>query len=97
MCLANRFVKMDVAAPKEFSTEMVIPNKILMGPGPSNYSLRVREALANPLLGQLHPETFRIMDDIKEGSRITQSMSSAVIKYFHYLQASNTYSKPTTH
>lgn len=58
---------MDVPAPKVFATEMVIPHKTLMGPGPSNYPDRVRVALANPVLGQLHPETFKIMDDIKEG------------------------------
>lgn len=59
---------MDVAAPTVFATELFVPNKTLMGPGPSNYPDRVRNALANPLLGQLHPETFKIMDDIKEGS-----------------------------
>lgn len=46
---------------------MVVPEKILMGPGPSNYPERVRQAMSNPVLGQLHPETFKIMDDIKEG------------------------------
>lgn len=58
---------MSVPIPKVFETDMVIPNKLLMGPGPSNYPDRIRKALANPLLGQLHPETFKIMDDIKEG------------------------------
>lgn len=52
---------------KLFSTKMVIPEKTLMGPGPSNYSERVREVLSNPILGHMHPETFKIMDDIKEG------------------------------
>lgn len=56
-----------VPIPKVFKTDMVIPHKLLMGPGPSNYPDRVRKALANPVLGQLHPETFKIMDDIKEG------------------------------
>jgi len=58
---------MDVPTPKVFSTDMVVPNKLLMGPGPSNYPDRVRKALSHPVLGQLHPETFKIMDDIKEG------------------------------
>lgn len=53
--------------PKVFNNEMFVPEKTLMGPGPSNYPSRVRKALSNPVLGQLHPETFKIMDDIKEG------------------------------
>lgn len=59
---------MNVPKPKVFNTKMVVPEKTLMGPGPSNYPDRVRQAMANPVLGQLHPETFKIMDDIKEGS-----------------------------
>lgn len=38
-----------------------------MGAGPSNYSQRVRDAMARPCLGHLHPETLKIMDEIKEG------------------------------
>lgn len=56
-----------VAIPKAFKAGMHVSEKTLMGPGPSNYPERVRKALANPVLGQLHPETFKIMDDIKEG------------------------------
>lgn len=59
---------MDVKAPKAFDQPLVVPEKLLLGPGPSNYPERVRKALANPVLGQLHPETFKIMDDIKAGS-----------------------------
>lgn len=58
---------MSVPLPTVFQTGMVVPNKLLMGPGPSNYPERVRQAMANPVLGQLHGETFKIMDDIKEG------------------------------
>lgn len=53
--------------PSAFSSKIVVPEKTLMGPGPSNYPERVRKALAMPILGQMHPETFKIMDDIKEG------------------------------
>lgn len=58
---------MDVQIPKVFEQKMVVPDKLYLGPGPSNYPKRVKKALANPVLGQLHPETFKIMDDIKEG------------------------------
>lgn len=59
---------------------MVIPEKTLMGPGPSNYPNRVRKALSNPLLGQLHPETFKIMDDIKEGFYLQRLYVQSVSK-----------------
>lgn len=58
---------MDYQPPKSLTTPLVVPNKILMGPGPSNASERVLRAMAQPLLGHMHPETFRIMDEIKEG------------------------------
>ncbi|CRL01310.1 CLUMA_CG014194, isoform A [Clunio marinus] len=58
---------MEVSAPVEFLTPLVVPNKLLLGPGPSNFPDRVREALSHPVLGHLHPETLKIMDDLKEG------------------------------
>lgn len=45
----------------------MVPSKTLMGPGPSNCSQRVLDALSNPLLGHMHPECLEIMDEIKEG------------------------------
>jgi alanine-glyoxylate transaminase / serine-glyoxylate transaminase / serine-pyruvate transaminase len=58
----------DYPTPVKFLTEnMKIPNKTLQGPGPSNLPLRVRKAMSNPVLGHMHPETFEIMDQIKEG------------------------------
>lgn len=38
-----------------------------MGPGPSNCPPRVLNASAIPLIGHLHPEMYKIMDEIKEG------------------------------
>lgn len=61
---------MDVKPPKAFEQKLVVPDKLLMGPGPSNYPERVKKALANPVLGHMHPETFKIMDDIKAGSHV---------------------------
>ena len=37
--------------------------KLLMGPGPSNVSQRVYDALAAPIVGHLDPEFLGIMDD----------------------------------
>ncbi|KAH9513511.1 hypothetical protein Btru_033229 [Bulinus truncatus] len=44
-----------------------VPNKLLMGPGPSNCPPRVLAAGALPMLGHLHPEFTKIMDEVKEG------------------------------
>lgn len=58
----------EIPPPHQFFTsKMNIPTKTLMGPGPSNLPKRVREAMSNQLLGHMHPETFTIMDDVKEG------------------------------
>ncbi len=42
------------------------PERILMGPGPSNVSPRVLAALARPTIGHLDPEFIGLMDQIKE-------------------------------
>ncbi|XP_053682007.1 alanine--glyoxylate aminotransferase [Sabethes cyaneus] len=59
----------NVAAPAALRQPLAVPEKLLMGPGPSNAPQRVLDALSRPILGHLHPETLKIMDDIKEGIR----------------------------
>lgn len=46
-----------------------VPDRLLMGPGPSNAHPSVLAAQALPLLGHMHPPMFKIMDDIQEGLR----------------------------
>lgn len=58
---------MDVLPPSWIASPLVVPQKILMGPGPSNAPQRVLDALGQPTLGHLHAETLRFMDEIKEG------------------------------
>ncbi|TMM45406.1 pyridoxal-phosphate-dependent aminotransferase family protein [Colwellia ponticola] len=41
------------------------PERILMGPGPSQVSARVLSALARPTIGHLDPEFVRMMDEVK--------------------------------
>jgi len=41
------------------------PRRILMGPGPSDVSPRVLQALARPTIGHLDPEFQALMEDIK--------------------------------
>jgi alanine-glyoxylate transaminase/serine-glyoxylate transaminase/serine-pyruvate transaminase len=42
-----------------------LPERILLGPGPSNVHPRVLRALAAPVVGHLDPEFFKIMEDNK--------------------------------
>lgn len=41
------------------------PQRILMGPGPSDVSPRVLAAMARPTIGHLDPEFVRMMDEVK--------------------------------
>jgi alanine-glyoxylate transaminase/serine-glyoxylate transaminase/serine-pyruvate transaminase len=47
------------------------PNRILLGPGPSDVNPRVLAAMARPTIGHLDPEFIRLMDQIKELLQIT--------------------------
>jgi alanine-glyoxylate transaminase/serine-glyoxylate transaminase/serine-pyruvate transaminase len=42
------------------------PDRILMGPGPSNVHPRVLEAMAKPTIGHLDPKFIKLMDEIKD-------------------------------
>ncbi len=42
-----------------------LPNRILLGPGPSNVHPRVLEAMSRPTIGHLDPKFIELMDDIK--------------------------------
>lgn len=46
-----------------------VPNRLLMGPGPSNAPPRVLLAQALPLLGHMHPPFMKIMDEVQDGLR----------------------------
>mmetsp|Transcript_39370 Transcript_39370/g.47736 ORF Transcript_39370/g.47736 Transcript_39370/m.47736 type:complete len:422 (+) Transcript_39370:79-1344(+) len=45
---------------------LVVPQRILMGPGPSNSHPECLAAMALPQLGHMHPPFLKIMDDISE-------------------------------
>lgn len=57
----------DVPVPECFSTPIFVKQKRLLGAGPSNPPDNVLRALSLPMMGHLHPETLKIMDDIKDG------------------------------
>ncbi|KAM7346818.1 alanine-glyoxylate aminotransferase [Cochliomyia hominivorax] len=71
---------MEVPPPLCLRRSLYVPNKTLMGPGPSNCSQRVLSSLGNPVLGHLHPECLQIMDEIKEGIKyIFQTLNDATM------------------
>lgn len=51
---------MDVQPPKALKCALKVPQKLLMGPGPSNCPPRVLYALSQPVLGHLHGETTKV-------------------------------------
>lgn len=53
--------------PQELFEPLVVPKRTLMGPGPSNCSQRVLNALQQQVIGHLHPEMCKMMDEIKAG------------------------------
>ncbi|XP_018798925.1 PREDICTED: serine--pyruvate aminotransferase, mitochondrial [Bactrocera latifrons] len=71
---------MELPVPEQLKQSLYVPNKTLMGPGPSNCTQRVLDSLSNPVLGHMHPECFEIMDDIKAGVKyIFQTKNTATM------------------
>ncbi|WP_160135156.1 pyridoxal-phosphate-dependent aminotransferase family protein [Halococcus salsus] len=51
--------------------ELIPPDRILMGPGPSEVHPRVRRAMSTPLIGHLDPAFVDLMDEVQELLRYT--------------------------
>lgn len=47
-------------------TELIPPERTLMGPGPSEVHPRVRRAMSTPLVGHLDPAFVDLMDEVQE-------------------------------
>ena len=58
-------IKNERMAQKGRASPFHPPQRTLMGPGPSDVSPRVLEALGRPTIGHLDPEFIHLMDDIK--------------------------------
>ncbi|XP_078521756.1 alanine--glyoxylate aminotransferase [Lissotriton helveticus] len=63
----SSFPPLQVAVPSALLRPLAVPQRLLLGPGPSNVPPRIQAAGGRPLIGHMHPETFQIMDDIKCG------------------------------
>ncbi|XP_074046834.1 alanine--glyoxylate aminotransferase [Macrotis lagotis] len=58
-----------VAPPASLMKPLSIPDRLLLGPGPSNLSPRVMHTGSLQMIGHMHDEMFQIMDEIKDGIR----------------------------
>lgn len=66
-----------------FATTFHPPQRVLLGPGPSDVPARVLQALAAPTLGHLDPEYLKLMDETRQmlravfqtGNEMTLAMS----------------------
>ena len=50
--------------------ELQVPQKVLLGPGPSSVHPRVLQALSLPVMGHLDPAFFQVMDDVCDMLRL---------------------------
>ncbi|NXW71708.1 SPYA protein, partial [Hirundo rustica] len=56
-----------VPPPEELLRPLAVPERLLLGPGPSNVPRRIQAAGGRQLLGHMHPEMLQVMDEIKAG------------------------------
>ncbi|XP_072896799.1 alanine--glyoxylate and serine--pyruvate aminotransferase a [Hemitrygon akajei] len=63
----SAYAELTVPPPSTLFKPLVVPKKLMLGPGPSNISARVQEAGGMQLIGHMHTEMFQIMDEIKAG------------------------------
>lgn len=63
----SSFPPLQVAVPSALLQPLAVPQRLMLGPGPSNVPPRIQAAGGRPLIGHMHPEIFQIMDDIKFG------------------------------
>ena len=50
-------------------SDLALPSRLLLGPGPSMVHPRVLRAMSIPLIGHLDPEFLTIMDEIQQRLR----------------------------
>ncbi|XP_040469702.1 serine--pyruvate aminotransferase isoform X1 [Falco naumanni] len=56
-----------VPPPQVLLRPLAVPERLLLGPGPSNVPPRILAAGSQQLLGHMHPEVLQVMDEIKAG------------------------------
>lgn len=59
-CSKHKDRALEVAAPACLTRPMFVREKRLLGAGPSNPPNAVLNALSQPMMGHLHPETLQV-------------------------------------
>src|SRR4030095_10970587 len=54
----------------DYLNELKLPNRILLGPGPSNVHPRVLQAMLTPMLGHLDPDFWPVLDQVRAMLRL---------------------------
>ena len=49
----------------DYRNALTLPNRILLGPGPSNVHPRVLQAMLSPMLGHLDPDFWPVLDQVR--------------------------------
>ena len=62
----------------DYLREFKPPQRLLMGPGPSNVHPRVLQAMAMPILGHLDREFVNVMDEVREMLRLVFKTSNSL-------------------
>ena len=62
----------------DYLREFKPPQRLLMGPGPSNVHPRVLQAMAMPILGHLDREFVKVMDEVREMLRLVFKTSNSL-------------------
>ncbi|NXP40194.1 SPYA protein, partial [Leiothrix lutea] len=63
--MATRLLR--VPPPEELLRPLAVPERLLLGPGPSNVPRRIQAAGGRQILGHMHAEMLQVMDEIKAG------------------------------
>ncbi|XP_008499070.2 serine--pyruvate aminotransferase isoform X1 [Calypte anna] len=56
-----------IPPPQRLLQPLALPERLMLGPGPSNVPPRILAASGRQLLGHMHPEMLQVMDEIKAG------------------------------
>ncbi|KAH0623902.1 hypothetical protein JD844_007096 [Phrynosoma platyrhinos] len=66
-CRSMSSQKLQVVPPAPLLQPLFVPERLLLGPGPSNSPPRILSAGGRQLIGHIHKEMIQIMDEIKLG------------------------------
>ena len=75
-------MSLSVSAPEILKTPMSIPEKTLLGPGPSNVPDRVLKAMALPTIGHLHPEFTKVINALFSFTSLYQANFFVFTSFF---------------